>query len=72
MRKYHCHRQNNKGIVRVCPLRNAAVCFRMGISPGLGGERLNDFVIVYVPFPEKSDGQFLSRIVVWLFGVIVR
>jgi hypothetical protein len=66
------HKSNNKGIVRVCTLRNPTIRFHIKINPNLSSKRFNDFVIVYIPFPEKSNGQFLSKIVIQLFKMIMR
>jgi hypothetical protein len=52
------HKPNNKGIGRVCPLRNTTICFHMKINPSLSSKRFNYFVIVYIPFPENQVVSF--------------
>jgi hypothetical protein len=52
------HKPNNKGIVRVCPLRNITICFHIKINPNLSNKRFSGFLIVYIPFPENQMVSF--------------
>ena len=61
------HKPNNKGIVRVCPLPNTTICLHIQINPNLSSKRFNDFVIVYIPFPEN---QMVSCFQILLFNCL--
>ena len=70
MRKYHYHRQNNKGIVRVYPLRNTTICFHIKIDHNLSSMRFNYCIMILYSsiFPHReSNCQCLSKMVTCIF-----
>ena len=56
------HKPNNKGIGRVCPLRNTTICLHIQINLNLSSKRFNDFVTVYISFSENQMVSFFLKL----------